>query len=980
MKNRLLFLFAALLICALGFWRVFLYVPPWSADMFVRQVRLAMMRDPQQGWATARQAMRVHPNDPNVLTLAAEAAAHAEHVTDMIDIVTRNEDRLLISDVPPGSTTINVLIDNGYHRAAQGLLDYRLRKDPDDSFAVRTRSDLLLRHGRHFQATDDLRHLLSLGAINLDELVFLSSRREFLEDRSGLKKAAAVDPEFVPITVGLGALAATEGNLQDAKTQLQKATSSNQAPAEAWAALGLVYYRLGLISNELQTWRDNVRSRELNHPDIHFVTGWMASQEGAYQDSVHDLCRALQLAPLHRPACQLMSGLLVQHGTAGEEAEFFSERAAAIHELEELAHSVLFGDRSFTKMEKLAQLCEQLGETRLAEAWWKAADLFRPDSGQYSAARPEAQQRSSFKRSIAVADRLKRLLSRGITDEFRVVNGMNRLSSLKGTRSGTDSIVELQFHDVAASVGITEDYFGAVPNPDAGLWIYQGFGGGVAVIDFDGDDAPDFCFTQANDWPSGNELPFNHQDLLYRNRQGVFDQVNHLAFSSERGFGQGIAVGDADRDGFPDLYVANIGPNRLLMNNGDGTFRSVDLAVTYESQPGWTTSCLLTDLDADGFDDLYDVQYVEGTDPFKRICHGGPEGAVRGCLPSLFNPAHDEFLHNQGDGRFAVQTRISGLTELKGRGLGVLAADLDGDPGLEVFVSNDMTSNHFLKIQPTETGVRFADYANSLGLARNGEGQVEACMGIAAADISGDGALDLFVTNFFEETNTYYESQPGGFFRDQTRIAQLGAVSLKQLGFGSQVLDADLDRDWDLLVANGHVDDYRHSGIPWKMTCDLMQNTGASGFVHCRADNLGGYGEIGVLGRAMARVDWNRDGLPDAIITHLDRPPALLENRTHTRHHSLSLRLTGTALNRSAVGAVLTISLGDQDLVFQCVAGDGYYCSNDRTLLFGTGQLAVVPRIVIRWPSGGVQEFLDVPADCRIRVIEGHDVLYTICP
>lgn len=980
MKHRLLLLFAALLIGALGVWRVFLYAPPWSADMFVRQVRAAMMRDPQQGWATARQAMRVYPDDPNVLTLAAEAAARAEHVTDMIDIVTRNAGRLLSADVPPGSATIHVLIDNGYHRAAQRLLDDRLSKDPDDPFAVRTRSDLLLRHGRHFLATGDLRHLLLLGEIQLDELVFLSSRREFLEDKMGLDRAAAQDPEFIPVIVGLGSLAATQGNLQDATALLQKATSSNQAPAEAWAALGLVYYRLGLISKELQTWRESVRAREFNHPDIHFVTGWMAAQEGAYRDSVRDLCRAVQLAPLHRPACQLVSELLAQYSRAGMEAEFFSERAAVIHELEQLAHSVLFGDRSFTSMEKLAQLCEQLGESRLAEAWWKAADLFRPKSGRHVAALRESQQRNSVRQSMAVTDRLQLLLSRGITDQFQIANRTDQTSPQPGMRSGSESSTELQFHDVAASVGIVERYFGGFDGPPAGLWIYQGFGGGVAVIDFDGDDAPDLCFTQASDWPSGNELPWNHQDLLYRNRVGVFDQVNRLAFDSEHSFGQGVAVGDADRDGFPDLYVANIGPNRLLINNGDGTFRSVDLPVTSESPPGWTTSCLLADLDADGFDDLYDVQYVEGTDPFKRICHSGPEGAVRGCLPSLFNPAHDEFLHNQGDGRFAVQTRSSGLSELKGRGLGILAANLDGDPGLEVFVSNDMTSNHFLKIRPTETGVRFTDHADSLGLAGNGEGQVEACMGIAAADVSGDGALDLFVTNFFEETNTYYESQPGGFFRDQTRIAKLGAVSLKQLGFGSQLLDADLDGDWDLLVANGHIDDYRHSGIPWKMTCDLLQNTGRSGFLHCNADNLGGYGEIGVLGRAMARVDWNRDGLPDAIITHLDRPPALLENRTHTRHHSLSLRLTGTASNRPAVGAVLTISLGDQDLVLQCVAGDGYYCSNDKTLLVGTGQLAVVPRIVIRWPSGAVQEFLDVQTDCRIRAIEGHDVLYTICP
>ena len=977
MNTRLFFLLVVC-VCAFGVWRGFYYAPSLSAREFARQIRLATARDPAQGWAVACRAVEAYPDDADILVLAAEAAASAGQSKEMIRIVTRHEEQLLAAETSPGPATLQQLIDGGHHRTAQALLNHRLQLSADDTYALRQRSTLLLSHGRHFLATQDLNRLLTIGAVNLDELVFLSSRREFLEDRAGLTKATALTPDFVPVIVGWGSLAAFEGDLPEAKAQLQRAVTGDEPPAEAWAALGLIYYRQGLISDELQTWRQAVASQRLEHPDIYFVRAWVASQEGAYKDAVHDLCRAVQLFPLHRSACQLLSELLSQHGTAAQEAELFSERAATIHDLELLAHRVLFGDRSFETMEKMSHLCEQLGEARLAQAWEKAAELHGPRLSATENAQP--QQRRSFRQATVVADRLNEILMRGVAGQLRIGNREIHAPPQTGIASGTDSAAELQFRDVAGAVGISENYFGGFDDLDSGLWIYQGFGGGVAVIDIDGDDAPDFCFTQAGRWPSGNDLPPNHQDLLYRNRAGFFEQVNHLACTSEQGFGQGVTVGDADRDGFPDLYVANIGANRLLMNNGDGTFRSVDLPVTNDARPGWTTSCLLADLNGDGLDDLYDVQYVAGNEPFERICASGPNGEARGCLPSLFDPAHDEFLLNQGDGRFTRQTETSGLGELKGRGLGVLAADLDGHPGLEVFVSNDMTANHYLNIQSTETGVRFTDIADGLGLARNGEGQVEACMGIAAADVSGDGALDLFVTNFFEETNTYYESQPGGFFRDQTRIAQLGAVSLKQLGFGTQAFDADLDGDWDLLVANGHVDDYRHSDIPWKMSADLMQNTGDAGFRQCSTDNLGGYGETGVLGRAMARVDWNRDGLPDAMITHLDRSPALLQNRTQTSHHSLSLRLTGTASNRPAVGAIMTVSLGAQDLVVQCVAGDGYYCSNDRTLLIGTGQLAVVPEVEIRWPSGIVQRFQNVPTDRRIRAIEGKDLLYTIIP
>ncbi|MEO2036771.1 MAG: FG-GAP-like repeat-containing protein, partial [Planctomycetaceae bacterium] len=637
--NRRLLNSVVFFVCTLAVWRAFFYVPSLSPNEFARQIRLATARDPEDGWRVARQATKAYPDEPDILVLAAEAAARAGQLTDMVQIVTRHEDRLLAAETLPGTSTIEHLIDGGYHRSAQALLDRRLQLSEDDTFALRQRSALLLSHGRQFLATQDLKRLLAIGAVNLDELVFLSSRREFLEDRVGLTKATALNPGFVPVIVGLGRLAAFEGNLPEAKARLQLAVSGVAVPAEAWAALGLIYYRQGLISGELQTWRQAVRSQNVEHPDIYFVKGWMASQEGAYRDSVDDLCRALQLAPLHRSACQLISELLSQHGTAAMEAELFSERAAAIHDLEQLAHSVLFGDRGPATMEKLAQLCEQLGETRLSQAWWKAADIYGPKSEKSAGALPGTQQRKPSRQSIAAADQLNVLLSRGIADQFQMVNRIIPSSPQIGISSVSETACELRFDDVAATVGMTENYFSGFHDSESGIWIYQGFGGGVAVIDFDGDDAPDFCFTQAGSWPSGNELPWHHQDLLYRNRVGVFDQVNRLAFSSEHGFGQGVAVGDADRDGFPDLYVANIGPNRLLMNNGDGTFRSVDLPVTSESQPGWTTSCLLTDLNADGLDDLYDVQYVEGNEPFERICRSGPKDVIRGCLPSLFNPA-----------------------------------------------------------------------------------------------------------------------------------------------------------------------------------------------------------------------------------------------------------------------------------------------------------------------------------------------------
>lgn len=972
--------FIGLLVSGIVVWAAFFFRPSPSAEEFTRKIRIAIARSPDEGWEIAQRGTAVYPRDAGVLLMAAEAAARAKHVPELIRLLNGNESLLLNGQGVPGNATLQTLIDSGYHRLAEELLTERLRHDQDDLFALRKRSELLLSQGRHDSASADLRRLLSEGQINLDELVFLCSRREFLEDRAGLHRAATVEPKYWPPITGLGSLAAFEGDLDEALKHLRQAVLLQPSSAQAWASMGLVYYRKGQLSSEFRTWRTEVLSRECDHPDVHFVMAWLASQEADYSKSVKRLCRALQLAPLHRPACQLLSTILSQHSPASDHAEFLAERAATIHETEELAHAVLFGDRNSVTMSKLAANCEKLGDAQLALAWWQASDLFR---GSLSIPRqPSVTQRRTDvqQNSVITANRLKSILSQGINDQFRVDRRKNVATHNASTLSSADTPAVLQFQDIAGAVGITDPYHHGLENLESGLWIYQGFGGGVGIIDLDGDDVPDFCFTQACRWNSDSELPWHQQDLLYRNRQGRFEQVNHLAFDSENSFGQGIAVGDVDRDGFPDIYVANIGANRLLLNNGDGTFRTMEMPIAEDGLPGWTTSCMLADLDGDGLDDLFNVQYVEGYEPFERICPSGSEGLVRGCLPTLFDPAHDEFLRNQGDGRFRDETISSGLAEYAGRGLGVLAANLDGVAGLEVFVSNDMSPNHLLRIQNTEAGIEFDEVANLVGLARNGEGQVEACMGIAAADFSGDGGIDLVVTNFFEETNTCYASQPGGFFLDQTRRMQLGAVSLKKLGFGTQPLDADLDADADLLIVNGHVDDFRHSEIPWKMSADLMQNAQNSGFQRCSQESLTEYGVEDTLARAVATVDWNRDGRLDAVVTHLDRHPALLENRTQTDNHFLSLCLTGTDSNRRGVGTHVTITTGNGTQRFQRMAGDGYYCSNDHHLLMGIGTSETVKTIEIRWPSGVLQRFVDVPANCRMHVIEGRNALYRLRP
>lgn len=251
-------------------------------------------------------------------------------------------------------------------------------------------------------------------------------------------------------------------------------------------------------------------------------------------------------------------------------------------------------------------------------------------------------------------------------------------------------------------------------------------------------------------------------------------------------------------------------------------------------------------------------------------------------------------------------------------------------------------------------------------------------MGIAVGDADEDGDLDLFVTNFYRETNTLYRSMPGLTFDDATRESGLAEPGLALLGFGTQFLDADLDGRLDLLVTNGHIDDYRRYGRPYKMPPEFYWNIGGGGFAVQPAVRVGPYFSRKLLGRALARVDWNRDGLQDAVISHLDQPVALLTNTTKQRGRYLSIRLRGVQSSRDAVGTTVVVQAENRTITRQLTAGDGYQASNERVLVFGLSSLKSVKRVDIKWPSGTNDSFETLDTNNQYLIIEGAGRVFRI--
>ncbi len=381
------------------------------------------------------------------------------------------------------------------------------------------------------------------------------------------------------------------------------------------------------------------------------------------------------------------------------------------------------------------------------------------------------------------------------------------------------------------------------------------------MLDLDHDGWPDLYFTQGGKWPTGDLKPSpspEYVNRVFRNLDGArFVDVTLHAGLGDEGFGQGCAVNDFDNDGFQDVYVANIGRNRLYRNNGDGTFSDVTTASGIDTQE-WTTSCVIVDLNADGFPDLFDVNYLTGPDIYTAICDGFA------CSPKSFEGVPDRAWLSHGDGTFNALPDATPKQDAKG--LGVVAVDLyeRGRPCL--FIANDQVPNFLLRNLPSETSdnVKFVEEGFLSGLAFDENGLPMACMGIAADDVNGDGRTDFFVTNFKDEYNTLYLQDAVGLFVDGTSAAGLKAPSLPFVGWGTQFLDADLDGAPDIVLTNGHVDDYRRTGGKYHMRPQVFRNIGGGRFEELFAPAAGTYFAKEYVGRGSgsARLEQGRiDGL-----------------------------------------------------------------------------------------------------------------------
>ena len=540
---------------------------------------------------------------------------------------------------------------------------------------------------------------------------------------------------------------------------------------------------------------------------------------------------------------------------------------------------------------------------------------------------------------------------------------------------------KISFREATESLGIDHRYmFGVTDDVPTGR-IYEVTGGGIATIDFDLDDWPDLYFTQA-----GTSPPFQaqekHLDQLYRNYAGRrFKEVAELAGIRDELFGQGVASGDIDNDGFPDLYVANFDGNRIYLNNGDGTFSDATYASNV-SHSYWTTSCAIADITGDSIPDLYDVTYVTGDNVLTQTCSAN--GVAGTCSPLEFTSTPDLLWQGLGDRSFNDASESQGITVPDGDGLALVIGAFSDYQRSRIFIANDGRANFYFKPADTHNAnhskpARYAEEALMRGAAFDIEGRPQACMGIASSDFNGDLRQDFVVTNFIAESNTLYLQSDDEHYLDQSRTWDIYESSLQTLGFGSQALDADLDGWPDIMIANGHINSHPVDAPQQRMVPQFYRNIVGTKFRQLSGENLGPYFEKPAIGRSMAVVDWNRDGRPEVAISQLRDNSSLLENTTENSGAWLTLKLHGKDCSRDAVGCRVIVSTPLRKQLSLVTAGDGYQCSNQKQLFFGLGRAESIDSLTVFWPNGRTQTFTNIRPNTRLSIREGDQDAF-ICP
>jgi enediyne biosynthesis protein E4 len=566
----------------------------------------------------------------------------------------------------------------------------------------------------------------------------------------------------------------------------------------------------------------------------------------------------------------------------------------------------------------------------------------------------------------------------GIKTRMNLNRKVSRRSVLQHLAAGACSLV---LPRVWPSAGAPPGpgFFEEIPAATSGIhWVHtagksrmkylpESSGAGCAFLDYDNDGWMDIYLVNSG------KCDFYHppkplRNALYRNnRDGTFTDVTEKTGLAGGGYGMGVAVGDYNGDGLPDIYLTQYGRNILYRNNGDGTFTDVtDHAGVGLS--GWSTSAVWFDYDNDGRLDLFVCQFCEFNQNLG--CPVDPDGTRHYCIPRPFKPRPSWLLHNNGDGTFTDVSKEAGIAEALGKAWGVVAADFDNDGRMDLFVSND-TVGDFLFMN---RGGKFEETGLLANVAYSTDGFTRSGMGVDATDFDQDGWVDMFVANINEELFSLYRNNHDGTFADVATQAGIGPATRWMSGWGLKFFDYDNDGNPDLILCNGFLDDLidqESHFVTYKEPLLLFHNQGGK-FQNVSAQGGTAFAKR-FASRGLATGDFNNDGAVDVLISVNDAAPLLLKNNGAAGSHWLGVKLVGRKCNTDAIGARVCYQAGDLVRRQMKTGGGSFLSAHDPRLVLGAGPHAKIDWVEVKWPqpSGQVERFTNLPIDRYITLVEG---------
>jgi len=508
-------------------------------------------------------------------------------------------------------------------------------------------------------------------------------------------------------------------------------------------------------------------------------------------------------------------------------------------------------------------------------------------------------------------------------------------------------------------------------------YLPEALGPGCAFLDFDNDGWMDIFLV--NSGPSDFWKPSSPvRNALYKNnRDGTFTDVTEKAGVTGASFGMGVAVGDYDNDAWPDIFVTAYGKSILYKNNHDGTFTDVTEKAGLAA-PGWTTSAVWFDYDNDGKLDLFVCSFVDYSGVRKLECGNNQIGRNYYCVPRVFKPTASLLYHNNGDGTFTEVSKGTAIAKALGKGLGVVATDINNDGRMDLFVANDTVQN-FLYVNrgPGSNGRwNWEEIALQANVGFSESGRPRSGMGVDAADLNGNGWQDLFVANVDHEMFSVYENNKDETFRDAAQAHGVARATRLLSGWGLKYFDYDNDGAVDLFLANGHPDDMIDNysmQVKYKEPL-LLFHQGEDRKLHDVSESAGPAFQGYFAARGLAVGDFDNDGALDLLIGVNGGAPVLLKNNAAKGNNWLGLKLEGATCNRDAIGARILWKAGGKLRQRLKNSGGSYLSSHDPREILGLGRATVVDELEIHWPapSHAIDRFTNVSPNRYIRVVEGR--------